>query len=125
MSLLATYCGDRSFTVLRSAEPGLVMVRARAGGSGALFNTGEMTVTRCSVRLEDGAIGHGYAQGRDRARAEVAARLDAVMQELDAKRVEPVVEALEYEIGMKAQTRQSKSVPTKVDFLTLVRGENA
>ena len=37
-----------------AARPGggLVMVRGRAGGGGAPFNLGEMTVTRCTVRTE-------------------------------------------------------------------------
>ena len=34
---------------LRGPETGLVMVRGRAGGDGAAFNLGEMTVTRCAV----------------------------------------------------------------------------
>ena len=37
--------------VLRAPEIGAVMVRGRAGGHGAPFNLGEMTVTRASVRL--------------------------------------------------------------------------
>ena len=37
---------------LRGPETGLVMVRGRAGGGGAPFNLGEMTVTRCTVRAE-------------------------------------------------------------------------
>jgi len=37
--------------VLRAPETGLVMVRGRAGGDGDAFNLGEMTVTRCAIRL--------------------------------------------------------------------------
>ena len=45
------------------------MVRGRAGGGGAPFNLGEMTVTRCTVRTEAGFVGHAYIAGReDRAR---------------------------------------------------------
>ncbi len=43
-----------SWTRVRGPETGLVMVRGRAGGSGSPFNLGEMTVTRCTVRLELG-----------------------------------------------------------------------
>ena len=56
------------------------MVRGRAGATGAPFNLGEMTVTRCSVRLSDGEVGHGYVHGRDKAHAERAALIDALMQ---------------------------------------------
>ena len=36
---------------LRAPEVGAVMVRGRTGATGAPFNLGEMTVTRCAVRL--------------------------------------------------------------------------
>ena len=42
------------FGYLRPPEPGSVMVRGRAGGTGVPFHLGEMTVTRCTVRLGDG-----------------------------------------------------------------------
>jgi len=52
------------FEWLRAPETGAVMVRGRAGGSGKPFNLGEMTVTRCALRLlDDGVIGHAYVQG--------------------------------------------------------------
>ncbi len=35
---------------LRRPETGLVMVQGRIGGSGAHFNLGEVTVTRCVLR---------------------------------------------------------------------------
>src|SRR3712207_2663045 len=66
---------------LRGPETGLVMVRGRQGGDGAPFNLGEMTVTRCTVRLEDGAVGHAYVAGRDARRAELAATLDGALQD--------------------------------------------
>src|SRR5262249_60597827 len=53
------------YRVVRRPEVGLVMVRARAGGSGAPFNLGEMTVTRCTVDLPSGMAGHGYVAGRN------------------------------------------------------------
>ena len=64
-SLLAA-CGPApAWRTLRGPESGLVMVRGRAGGGGAAFNMGEMTVTRCTVRTEDGLVGHAYVAGRD------------------------------------------------------------
>ena len=53
--------------LLRRPETGLVMVRGRMGGTGGAFNLGEMTVTRCTVQLDSGTVGHGYVGGRDRA----------------------------------------------------------
>src|SRR3546814_213514 len=71
---------------LRRPEAGMVMVRARAGGSGAQFNLGQMTVTRCALRLTGGAagpdcVGLGYVQGRSKRHAELAALFDALLQD--------------------------------------------
>ena len=48
-----------SFEWLRWPETGAVMVRGRTSGTGAPFNLGEMTVTRCALRLAGGEVGHG------------------------------------------------------------------
>src|SRR5262245_64735850 len=64
--------------LLRGPEIGLVMVRARTGGTGTRFNLGEMTVTRCTVQLEDGALGHAWIGGRDRRPPPPAALPDAL-----------------------------------------------
>ena len=69
--------------MLRGPEAGLVMVRGRAGGGGSPFNLGEMTVTRCTVRTETGFVGHAYVAGRESRRAELAALVDALMQDPD------------------------------------------
>ena len=76
------------YVMLRKAETGSVMVRGRAGSVGKAFNLGEMTVTRASLRLADGTVGHGWCQGRDRKQAETAALLDALMQGPDATKLE-------------------------------------
>ena len=71
-AMLALWNGlsDRPhFDWLRRPEVGGVMVRGRAGSTGAPFNLGEMTVTRCSVVLDDGTVGHGYVQGRSKPKA--------------------------------------------------------
>ena len=67
-------------SLLRGPEAGAVMVRGRQGGTGAPFNLGEMTVIRCSIRLECGAVGHAWVQGRDSGHARRAATLDALLQ---------------------------------------------
>jgi len=111
--------------VIRAPETGTVMVRGRAGGTGAPFNLGEMTVTRCAVRLPDGTIGHGYVQGRDGEHATRAAIIDALMQGVDAERVAAeVINPLEAEFEASRQSRAEKAAATKVDFFTMVRGED-
>ncbi|MDK3018994.1 phosphonate C-P lyase system protein PhnG [Pseudodonghicola flavimaris] len=113
------------FDWLRRPEVGAVMVRGRMGGTGAPFNLGEMTVTRCSLTLEDGTVGHAYVQGRDKAKAEAAALIDALMQTPAAAAVRAVVlDPLESGMAAAKQTRAAKSAATKVDFFTLVRGED-
>ena len=110
---------------LRPAEIGSVMVRGRAGGSGAPFNMGEMTVTRWSVELPGGAVGHGYVQGRSRPAAEAAAIVDALMQTEAAGPVRvQILDPLGAEERAKRAERAEKAAATKVEFFTLVRGEN-
>jgi alpha-D-ribose 1-methylphosphonate 5-triphosphate synthase subunit PhnG len=78
---LAEHGGTPAYQRLRGPESGLVMVRGRAGGGGAPFNLGEMTVTRCTVRTVAGQVGHAYVAGRDARQAELAAVLDALLQD--------------------------------------------
>ena len=110
-------------TVLRPAEIGMVMVRGRTGGSGDPFNLGEMTVTRCVVRLESGETGVGYVAGRDRSHAEIAATLDAMMQSpAHRAAAAPVIDALAAQAGAERQEAARKAAATKVEFFTMVTG---
>ncbi|MDK1389493.1 phosphonate C-P lyase system protein PhnG [Sinorhizobium sp. 8-89] len=115
-----------AFEWLRAPHVGLVMVRGRAGGTGNMFNLGEMTVTRASVRLEDGTVGHGYAHGRDKRHAELAAIVDALLQRPD--RHDEIMARVIAPLRQKAEARRleqsRKAAATKVEFFTLVRGEN-
>lgn len=101
------------------------MVRGRMGGTGSAFNLGEMTITRCSVQLQDGCVGHAYVQGRDREKAQVAALVDALMQSADAQAVRAkVLKPLEQARTEARQKRASKAAATKVDFFTMARGDD-
>ncbi|WP_339764015.1 phosphonate C-P lyase system protein PhnG [uncultured Sulfitobacter sp.] len=112
-------------TVLRSPEIGGVMVRGRAGAVGAAFNLGEMTVTRASVKLSDGTVGHGYVQGRDKGHALQAALVDALMQTKMAAAIDTALLApLRDGLTQGATERAAKAAATKVDFFTMVRGED-
>ena len=46
-----------------------------------------MTVTRCSLALPDGRVGHAHVQGRDKTHALRAAVLDALLQAGQASEV--------------------------------------
>jgi alpha-D-ribose 1-methylphosphonate 5-triphosphate synthase subunit PhnG len=110
--------------VIRPAETGTVMLEGRAGGAGRRFNLGEATVTRCVVRL-NGILGFAYALGRDKAKAHLAARLDALLQD-PARRdllIEMIVHQLARAQGEAKETASRKAAATKVDFFTLVRGD--
>jgi alpha-D-ribose 1-methylphosphonate 5-triphosphate synthase subunit PhnG len=111
--------------LLRAPEIGGVMVRGRAGAIGAAFNLGEMTVTRASVKLACGTVGHGYVQGRDKTHARTAALIDALMQTEAAARVEAqVLTPLRALMQARKDARAAKAAATKVDFFTMVRGED-
>lgn len=113
------------YTMLRRPETGSVMVRGRAGGTGDAFNLGEMTVTRASLKLADGQVGHGWCQGRDRRQATIIALVDALMQgdaapRLDAAILAPLRDARAARHAASAQ----RAAATKVDFFTMARGED-
>ncbi len=113
------------FEWLRKPEFGAVMVRGRAGATGAPFNLGEMTVTRCALRLEDGRDGHAYVPGREAAKAEIAALCDALMQGPEADEVrEKVIDPLAGDAEAERAHIAAKAAATKVDFFTMVRGED-
>jgi alpha-D-ribose 1-methylphosphonate 5-triphosphate synthase subunit PhnG len=111
---------------LRGPETGLVTLRGRIGGGGAPFNFGEATVTRATVRLASGAVGHAYALGRDKEKARLSAICDALWQEpggraeVEAKILGPLRAAAD----AADDKRRAETAATKVDFFTLVRGED-
>ena len=112
------------FVSLRGPETGMVMVRGRAGGGGAAFNMGEATVSRASVRIASGEVGHGYCLGRDLDKARVIAVIDALYQRdsarIEAEFIAPLAAArLEEDARRRAET-----AATKVDFFTMVRGDD-
>ena len=113
------------FTWLRKPESGLVMVRGRAGGEGAAFNLGEMTVTRCALRLADGTVGHAHVQGRSAEKAEVAALVDALHQrpeDHEAVRLR-ILEPLQQSRDAARRTAAAETAATRVEFFTMVRGD--
>lgn len=112
----------RAIDWLRQPETGLVMVRARAGGTGAQFNLGEMTVTRCALRLEGATTGVAYVQGRAVRKAEIAALADALLQTGEGVAVRrELIEPIRARLLADAARRHRKSKATKVEFYTLAR----
>ncbi|MBA4796673.1 MAG: phosphonate C-P lyase system protein PhnG [Rhizobiales bacterium] len=125
-SALAALSPIPDFTGLRGPETGLVMVKGRIGGGGAPFNLGEATVSRASIRLADGRVGHGYRLGTDRKAAQLSAVLDALAQDEAARNtLETALFApLEARLTQEAERLEAETAATKVDFFTMVRGED-
>ena len=110
---------------LRTPEIGSVMARGRAGATGAPFNLGEVTVTRCSLQLATGEVGHGYVQGRDKNKSQLAALCDALLQsDMAAQIAREIIAPLTDLANSKREQTMQKAAKTKVDFFTLVRGED-
>jgi alpha-D-ribose 1-methylphosphonate 5-triphosphate synthase subunit PhnG len=113
---------------LRRAETGLVMLRGRTGGTGQPFNLGEMTMTRAAVLLEGARplTGFGYVAGRAPRHAELAALFDALLQD-EARRpalMEELIGPLEESALNARAVRAAEVAPTRVDFTTMVRGDD-
>jgi alpha-D-ribose 1-methylphosphonate 5-triphosphate synthase subunit PhnG len=111
---------------LRSPESGIVMVRGRIGGDGAPFNFGEATVSRAAVRLATGEIGYGYVLGRDRAKTRLIALCDALIQreQYRAPLEQCVLVPIRSRLAAARKTDAEQVAATKVEFVTLVRGED-
>ncbi|WP_438751294.1 phosphonate C-P lyase system protein PhnG [Pararhizobium sp. O133] len=110
---------------VRGPETGLIMVRGRVGGGGDAFNLGEATVSRATVRLTTGEVGHGQLLGNDRERARLAAIFDALQQRPEYRQtVLRMVEAIEGRIDDEDRLQAEQTAATRVDFFTMVRGDN-
>lgn len=122
---------DIGYTFLRRPEVGLVMLEARAGNTGQRFNLGEMLITRCVLRLEEqggcqATEGYAFLQGNRPRQAELAALFDALLQqdswadELQNTLIIPLMQ----ERAMQRAKVQEEIATTRVDFFTMVRGED-
>jgi alpha-D-ribose 1-methylphosphonate 5-triphosphate synthase subunit PhnG len=118
--------GGVEFQYLRPSETGLCLVRARAGGTGLRFNLGEMTISRCAVRLATGEFGFGYVVGRSMRHAELVALFDAMLQRPNAMvpSLNGLIERLEQALVRRRREAAAKVAPSRVEFLTMVRGED-
>jgi alpha-D-ribose 1-methylphosphonate 5-triphosphate synthase subunit PhnG len=115
------------FQWIRRPEYGAAMLQGAVGRTGAVFNVGEATVTRCTVQIETGEIGIAYVLGRNKRHAALAALFDGLMQRDQVKgtgTITPIIAALkrcvrEAERAVRRETQQSK-----VDFFMLGREAN-
>lgn len=113
---------------LRPAETGLVMVRARAGGTGQRFNLGEATVTRCVIRPDAALtgtqqVGVGYVLGCSHRQALLVALADALLQqsELHAYWYDLLIAPLAQMQAHASAQQQAQTQSTRVEFFTVAR----
>jgi alpha-D-ribose 1-methylphosphonate 5-triphosphate synthase subunit PhnG len=118
-----------NYGFLRPPEIGLTMVQGRAGGTGQPFYLGEMTITRCVVKLEtpdlaEAVVGFGYVAGRSHRHAELAALSDALLQYPSWHDViqTQVILPLQAIAQQQQEQQQRQAASTQVNFFTLVRG---
>ena len=115
------------YDTLRPPEIGLVQIQARMGGTGERFFAGDATLTRAAIRLNSGTLGYSYVLGRDKAHAERCAVIDALLQEQPYFQtlMETLIAPLEADRAARLAARQAEVNTSRVDFFTLVRGDNA
>ena len=115
------------YDTLRAPEIGLVQIQARMGGTGERFFAGDATLTRAAIRLNSGTLGYSYVLGRDKAHAERCAVIDALLQEQPYFQtlMETLITPLEADRAARIAARQAEVNTSRVDFFTLVRGDNA
>ena len=89
------------YDTLRAPEIGLVQIQARMGGTGERFFAGDATLTRAAIRLNSGTLPH--------------------FQTL----METLIAPLEADRAARIAARQAEVNTSRVDFFTLVRGDNA
>ncbi|MBU4528785.1 MAG: phosphonate C-P lyase system protein PhnG [Hoeflea sp.] len=117
---------DPSVELLRGPESGLVALRGRIGGSGQPFHVGEISATRVTVRIGSGQVGHAMISGRDVRKAQLVAVIDALAQDpAQADLIERDIIAPLERLAEEADARlRSETAATRVNFFTMVRGED-
>ena len=111
---------NAGYEVIRAAETGL-------GGTGERFFAGDATLTRAAVRLTDGTLGYSWVLGRDKQHAERCALIDALMQQSRyfQNLSETLIAPLDADRMARIAARQAEVNASRVDFFTMVRGDNA
>jgi alpha-D-ribose 1-methylphosphonate 5-triphosphate synthase subunit PhnG len=123
---LRVAAGSVDYVELRAPETGLVMLRGRIGGDGAPFNFGEATVTRATVQLASGERGVAYVLGRDHGKARLSAICDALWQSESGRAAveREVLAPIRTRLAREQAHQREQTAATRVDFFTLVRGED-
>ena len=120
-----TLSAQPTVSPVRGPETGLIMLRGRIGAGGAPFNLGEATVSRATIRLSTGEIGHGQCLGGDRNKARMIAIFDALAQRSEhAPLVGGLVAFVSERLTIEDRQLAEETAATRVDFFTMVRGDD-
>lgn len=105
-------------------ESGMIMMQARQDGAGSRFNLGEVTVSRCILKLDE-VMGYAMVMGSDLRHAELAALFDAMLQMPDTG--PDLRDGLVPELRRTQNEHRDKEArdirSSKVEFFTMKRGE--
>lgn len=112
---------------LRGPEVCLLQLPARVDGLGKPFIFNEATVTRCSLRHQEGHVGHSMVLGRQLQHAKHVAFFDALMRRADwaATSGQAILNALSQTLAEQQALRHAQAEATKVQFFTLAREADA
>ncbi len=112
-------------SAVRGPETGLVMIRGRIGGAGSPFNRGEASVSRATIRLASGEIGHGHCLGLSKHKAELIALFDALSQRGDMRgTIDALLARIVEAQAAEDKASEERAAATRVEFFTMVRGDD-
>lgn len=126
--LLGAYVGKlhqtvKKATALRGPEVCILQLPAKANGVGEAFVFNELTVTRCSLRLPAGWLGHSMVMGRQIHHARYVAFFDALMTQPNWAESSGlcILNVLSQRFASKQTQRRVEAEETRVQFFTLAR----
>lgn len=105
-------------------ETGMIIMQARQDGAGPRFNLGEVTVSRCILKLGE-VMGYAMVMGSDLHHAELAAFFDALLQMPEPGRElrKKLVPELRRQREERHDREAADTETSKVEFFTMKRGE--
>ncbi len=109
--------------LISGPQTGIVTVRGRISGHGQRFNVGDACVTRAKVLYKNNTVGMATVLGGHGRRAYLVALLDAVMTAKPSQALLTVVKQTAVRLQHRLECRQQKTAGSKVDFMTMVRGD--
>jgi len=113
------------YAYITKPETGMIMVRARADNKKSGFCLGEISVTKCILKIEKKIMGYAMVMGSDHDHAKNAALFDGLLQipEYSSKLMQTLIPELK-KISRNEKKKQAKqNQDTKVEFFTMKRGE--